>query len=275
MNSKRSARAGGWLRVLTAFGLLAAAPLAAEDRYIYREFNPKEALSLTGRVTLHGELFSQLQAPSSFPSYNDLSGPADRWEIGFQDYVLITPTTEILAQLVAHNRGAEFTKFDWHFALRQRVVSHLVFLIGHDSNHDADHESRLYDKHFFLNRNYLGVGVPFTGRGFLVEPFVRFFHHSNQRTRLDVSGEPLKQESGLRVGARLGPAATLSFQGLIQSSGIFNLAQAWSADVFLELRLTDWLQAVVGGGLWRDWSVDAAGRKQSFRKLIWGISVPF
>ena len=265
-------------RALLCSGILLlglAARLAAYEMFIYRPFDRKEAVSLTGRLTLRGEFFSQLQAPSSFPSYNDLSGPVDRWTLGFQDFVLITPTTTLLGQLVAHNRGAEFTKFDWHFSLRQEIARSLVLVIGHDSNHDADHESLLWGKHFFVNRNYICVGSPFTGEGFVVEPFLRFFHHTNQRTRLDLTGEKLTQESGLRVGARLGPAATLSFQALIQSSAVFNLAQTWMADVVLRCRLTAWLEVTLGGSIWQDWGTDPAGGKQTFSKIIWGIAVPF
>jgi len=243
--------------------------------FIYRQFDRKEALSVTGRLTLRGEFFGQLQSPSSFPSYNDLSGPVDRWTYGFQDYVQITPTTTLLGQLVTHDRGGERTKFDWHFSLRQELAANLVLILGHDSNHDSDRASYLGGYHFYTNRNYIGVGAPFKGEGFVVEPFLRFFHHTNQRTRLDLTGEKLKQEAGLRVGARLGPGATLSVQAFIQSSAVFDLAQAWMGDAILRLRLTDWLEATMGGGIWQDWGTDPAGRKQTFSKLIWGLAVPF
>lgn len=255
--------------------LALAAPLAGQEIFIYREFDRKEALTLTKRLIMRGEFFAQVQAPSSFPSYNDLSGPDDRWTLGFQDYFLVTPTTRILAQLVAHNHGKAFTKFDWHFSLRQEIITNLVLIIGHDSNHDADHASYLGDKRFYTNRNYIGVGAPFAGKGYLIEPFLRFFHHTNQPTRLDLSGDKLKQESGLRVGAQLSPAATLSFEALIQSSAVFNLAEAWTADVILRFRLTAWLEATLGGAVWQDWGTDSAGQKLTYTKLFWGIAVPF
>ncbi len=276
MNSRKYSQSIGTVFFLVVVLQLAfSARLAGQEVFIYRPYDRKEALTLTSRVTLRGEFSAQLQAPSNFPSYNDLSGPDDRWTIGFQDCLLVTPTTRILAQLVAHNRGADFTKFDWHFSLRQDITRYVVFIIGHDSNHDADHASYRGDKRFFINRNYIGVGVPFTGKGYLVEPFLRFFHHTNQRTRLDLSGDKLKQESGLRIGAQLSRVTTLSFEALIQSSAFFNLAGAWTADVILRFRLTAWLEATVGGAIWQDWETDSAGKKQTYTKLFWGIAVPF
>jgi hypothetical protein len=276
MNSRKMSRMTGkafWIAAVLQFAL--AARLSGSEIFIYRQFDKADAMSRTGRLTLRGEIFSNLQAPSDFPSYNDLSGPVDRWTLGFQDFVLITPTTRILAQLVSHNLGGEFTKFDWHFSLRQQLARNLVLILGHDSDHDADHASELDGKRFYNNRNYIGVGAPFTAGVFCIEPFFRFFHHTNQPTRLDLSGDELKQESGLRVGARFSPAVSLSFQGLIQSSAVFDLAQAWMADVILRFRLTDWLEATLGGSIWQDWGTDPAGRKQTFTKLMWGIAVPF
>jgi hypothetical protein len=276
MNSRKTNPAAGRAVISAVFVLFGlAARLTGSEIFIYRQLDGKEAISRTGRLTLRGELFGQLQAPSSFPSYNDLSGPKDEWTYGFQDYILITPTTTLLAQLVTHDQGGERTKFDWHASLRQAIVDNLVLILGHDSDHDSDHTSYLDGKRFYTNRNYIGVGAPFTGEGFLIEPFLRFFHHTNQPTRLDLSGDELKQESGLRVGARLGPAATLSFQALIQSSAIFDRAQAWTADVILRIRVTAWLEATIGGGLWQDWGTNAAGQKKTYSKIIWGIAVPF
>jgi hypothetical protein len=276
MNSRKTSQAIGTVCFIAVIlKLVLASRLAGYELFIYRQLDRKEAVSVTGRLTLRGDFFGQLQTPSSFPSYNDLSGPVDRWTYGFQDCVLITPTTTLLAQLVTHDRGGERTKFDWHFSLRQELAANLVLIFGHDSDHDSDRGSYLAGKRFYTNRNYVGIGAPFTGEGFLIEPFLRFFHHTNQRTRLDLTGVKLKQESGLRVGARLGPAATLSFQALIQSSAVFNLAQAWMADLTLRFRLTDWLEATLGGSIWQDWGTDPAGRKQTFAKLIWGIAVPF
>ena len=65
-------------------------------------------------------------SPSTFPSYNDLSGPVDRWNFGFQNYFPITTTTTLMAQLVTHDDGRQRTKFDWHFHLRQVIVDNLV-----------------------------------------------------------------------------------------------------------------------------------------------------
>ena len=276
MNSRQTIQTIGRVFCFAAIlQFVLAARLTGSEIFIHRQFDSQEALSRTGRLTLRGEIFSNLLAPSDFPSYNDLSGPADRWTLGFQDFILITPTTRLLAQLVSHNLGGEFTKFGWHFSLRQQLARNLVLILGHDSDHDADHASELGGKHFFTNRNYVGAGAPFTAGVFTIEPFFRFFHHTNQPTRLDLSGDELEQESGLRVGARFSPAVSLSFQGLIQSSAVFDLAQAWTADLILRFRLTDWLEATLGGGIWQDWGADPAGGKQTFTKLMWGIAVPF
>jgi hypothetical protein len=276
MNSRMTSKTIG----IVAFGIaalliLGAAQAAGYEIFIYRQLDKREAVSLTGRLTLRGEFFGQLQAPSTFPSYNDLSGPVDRWTMGFQDYVLITPTTTLLAQLVTHDRGGERTKFDWHFSLRQELGRSLVLIVGHDSDHDSDHASYLGGKRFYTNRNYIGVGAPFGGRGYTVEPFLRFFHHTNQPVHLDLSGEKLKQEYGLRIGAQLGPAATLSFQTVIQSSAVLGRAEAWLADLILRFRLTGWLEGTLGAGIWKDWGPSPAGQKKTFTKLVWGIAVPF
>lgn len=276
MNSRKARRSIG-IACLGALllPLVAASRLAGHEIFIYRQLSGNEAMSVTGRLTLRGEFFGQLQAPSSFPSYNDLSGPVDRWTYGFQDYVLITPTTTLLAQLVTHDRGGERTKFDWHFSLRQGLARGLVIILGHDSDHDAEHASELEGKPFYTNRNYIGVGLPFEGEGFVIEPFLRFFHHTNQRTRLDLTGAKLKQESGVRLGARLGPGVTLSLQTLIQSSAAFNLAQAWMADGILRVRLASWLEVTLGGSVWQDWWSDASGGRTTYSKLFWGIAIPF
>jgi len=277
MSFRTRARTAGRLLFGTFLLLLPlAARLAGYEMFVFRRYDRKEAFSLTGRVRLQGDLFAQVQAPSSFPSYNDHSGPADRWTIGFQEQLVITPTTFLVGQLVAHNRGPEFTKFDWHFSLRQEVMSNLVVLFGHDSDHDADHESLLDGKHYFTNRNYFGVEVPVTGADLLVEPFLRFFLGSTrQPTRLDLTGDEISQESGVRLGARFGPSVTLSAQALVQSSAVFNLAQAWLAEVIVRFRLTGWLEATVGGTVWQDWGEDTAGVKQTFSRLSWGLAVPF
>jgi hypothetical protein len=275
MSSELSSKSIGIVVFGAAWLLLGAALSSGYELYIYRQFNPREAISVTGRLALRGDFFGQLQAPSNFASYNDLSGPADRWEMGFQDYVLITPTTTLLAQLVTHDKGGERTKFDWHFSLRQALARNLVLILGHDSDHDADHSSVLDGKRFYTNRNYVGVGAPIDGQGLVVEPFLRFFHHTNEPTHLDLTGEKLAQEYGLRVGARLGQAATLSFQGVIQSSSVFGRAEAWLADLIIRIRLTGWLEGSFGGGIWADWGPSPAGLKKTFSKLIWGIAVPF
>lgn len=249
--------------------------LSGSEIFIYRRYNPRENLLDQKKIIMHGELFGQLLAPSTFPSYNDLSGDEDRWNFGFHNYLLITPGTILHAQLVTHDMDGERTKFDWHFSLRQQVVSGLTLDIGHDSDHDSDHTSILSGRTYYTNRNYFSVYLPWQGEDFLIEPFLRFFHHTNQRVHLDLSGEKLQQELGLRIGAWLGKAVSLSLQVIMQSSGRLGRSETWLGDLVLRVQLSGWLEASLGGGFWSDLVTSPLGNKQTFAKLTWGIAIPF
>lgn len=263
-----------WIGVLAVL-LWLPAVLPGYEIFIYRRFDLRENLLDQKKASLHGELFGQLLFPSTFPSYNDLSGEEDRWNFGLHNYLLITRSTTFHAQLVTHDKHGERTKFDWHFSLRRQVVRSLVLDIGHDSDHDSDHTSILSGKPYYTNRNYFGVYVPWTGEVFIIEPFLRLFHHTNQRTHLDLSGEKLKQELGLKVGAALGKAVTLSLQVVIQSSERLGRSEAWLGDLIFRVRLSGWLEASLGGGFWSDLVTSPLGNKQAFSKLTWGIAIPF
>jgi len=263
-----------WLGGLAVL-LLLPPVLPGYEVFIYRRFDLRENLFEQKKITMHGELFGQLLSPSTFPSYNDLSGEEDRWNFGFHNYLLISRGTVLHAQLITHDKDGERTKFDWHFSLRQQVVRNLALDIGHDSDHDSDHTSTLLGRPYYTNRNYFGLYVPWIGKAFIVEPFLRFFHHTNQRVHLDLSGEKLRQELGLRVGASLGEAAALSFQVIAQSSRTFGRSEAWLADLVLRVRLAGWVEATMGGGVWADRVRSPLGTKQTFYKLIWGIAIPF
>jgi hypothetical protein len=249
--------------------------LPGYEVFIYRRFDPRENLFYQKKITLHGELFGQLLSPSTFPSYNDLSGEEDRWNFGFHNYLLISSSTILHAQLITHDKDGERTKFDWHFSLRQQVVRNLALDIGHDSDHDSDHTSTLLGKPYYTNRNSFGIYIPWPGEAFIVEPFLRFFHHTNQRVYLDLSGEKLRQELGLRVGASLGEAASLSLQVIAQSSRTFGRSETWLADLVFRARLSGWLEASLGGGIWSDLVRSPLGNKQTYYKLTWGIAIPF
>ena len=262
------------LGLLAAF--LALAPLVSgSEIFIYRRFNLKENLLDRGKTIIHGELFGQLLAPSNFPSYNDLSGQADRWNFGFHNYFPLSATTILHAQLITHDDNRQRTKFDWHFSLRQRVVRGLGVEIGHDSDHDSDHASTLLGKPYYTNRNYIGLSFPWPGEAFHVEPFLRLFHHTNQRVHLDLSGARLRQELGLRAGAEIGKKAVLSLQLVAQSSRTFGRSEAWLGDLILRLRLTGWLEMSIGGSVWSDLIISPLGTSQTFHKLNWGIAIPF
>jgi hypothetical protein len=261
----------GWL----ALSLLLPPVLFGYEIFLYRRLDPRENLLGQKKIVMHGELFGQLLSPSTCPSYNDLSGGTDRWNFGFHASFLITPTTLFHAQLVTHDDNGERTKFDWHFSLRQQAARNLAFDLGHDSDHDFDHTSMRLGKPYYTNRNYAGVYLPWAGEAYVIEPFIRFFHHTNQRVHLDLSGEKLCQEIGLRVGAAFGKSAHLSLQVIAQSSQVFGRSDAWLADLIFRLRLTAWLEASAGGGVWADIRTSPDGNKQRFYKLIWGIAIPF
>jgi len=249
--------------------------LPGYEIFIFRRFDPRDNLLDQKKIVMHGELYGQLLSPSTFPSYNDLSGAEDRWNFGFHDYFLISPSTILHAQLITHDSHGERTKFDWHFSLRQQVARCLALDLGHDSDHDSDHSSTLLGKPYYSNRNYFGIYLPWVGEAFVVEPFLRLFHHTNQRAHLDLSGEKLGQELGLKVGASLGQAASVSFQVTFHSSRVFGRNETWLADLVFRVRLSGWLEATMGGGVWSDLLRSPLGNKQTFYKLIWGFAIPF
>jgi hypothetical protein len=274
MNSKKiRTPVLGMLLVVGLLHLTGEAP--GQEVFIYRPRPEKKTLVSDGVLSVHGELFVHLQAPSSFPSFNDQSGETDRWNYGFRNFFFLTPSTTLIAQLVAHDDTNNRTKFDWHFSARQNLARNLVLVIGHDSNHDSDHASYLHGKLYYTNRNYIGAALPLEGNNFYVEPFIWFFHHSNQRTHLDLSGEKIKQELGLRSGLILTQQAILSLQIICQSDGLFYLGQAYSGDLILRIRLAPWFELSLGGSLWKDIETSPLGTKKTFGKLMWGISIPF
>ena len=272
MNFKRLTKAFSMIFLGT---LLAARGASAAEVFIHRPGLNEVPLTLANKLIVHGEVFFNRLSPSTFPSYNDLSGPVDVWNFGFQNYFPITKTTTLMAQLVTHDDGRQRTKFDWHFHIRQALVDNLVVLIGHDSDHDSEHTSRLQEKPFYTNRNYVGVGIPVEGRNFYIEPFTWFFHNSNQRAYLDLSGEPLRQEYGLRASVWAKEGISAHAQAVFQTVKIFSLGQAFTGELIIRLRLASWLELSIGGSVWTDIELSALGVKQSFHKISWGVAVPF
>jgi len=272
MNSSRCVRP---LVLGLALWVCLAGTANAYEVFLWRPLADADAFSRTGRITMHGELFASLLAPSTFPSYNDLSGDTDRWHFGFQDRIAFTPTTVLLAQLLTHDDGTQRTKFDWHFSLRQELIENVVLTIGHDSDHDAEHLSHVRGKPYFTNRNYIGVGMPVAGQTFYVEPFIRFFHHTNLRTFLDMSGDKVVQEFGLRMAVRPAPGVEIHGQVFSQTDRTFEIGRDFILEVIARVRAADWLEFSWGYSLWRDLEFSPAGRQQSFYKLMWGVAVPF
>ena len=252
-----------------------AGALSGTEIFIYRPLKDKNPLSRERRLFVHGELFAQLQAPSTFPSFNDLSGAPDRWIYGFRNIIHFTEKTFLTAQMVAHDDTTNRTKFDWHFSLRQYALDNLVLILAHDSDHDSDHTSTLLGKPFYTNRNYVGLAVPYESNDFYIEAFTWFFLNTNQRAHLDLSGNRLRQEYGLRIGAWSDNRIGVHLQVCFQTSELFSRGQALFADLILRLKLTEWFELSAGGGLWQDLETTRLGNKQTFTKLIWGIAVPF
>jgi hypothetical protein len=243
--------------------LLAGREVGGYQIFIFRPLKDKKPLLTLGFVSVHGEFFGQLQAPSTFPSFNDLSGLTDRWNYGFRNTIYFTDTTFLSAQMVAHDDARDRTKFDWHFSLRQYVIDNLVLILGHDSDHDSDHISYLDGKPFFTNRNYLGFGVPYETEDFYVEAFTWFMVNR------------LRQEYGLRLGAWADHRFGLHLQLLFQTSQLFSRGQALLGDLIFRFKLAEWFELSAGGGLWQDLETTRLGNKQTFYKLFWGIAVPF
>jgi len=265
--------------VLGAFFILLSLSLFtnafAQEIFIYRPKSEKNALSQENKITVHGEFFGHLQSPSTFPSFNDMSGSIDRWNFGFQNIIHFTPSTRFLAQLVTHDDGHKRTKFDWHFSIRQKVLDNLVFFIGHDSNHDSDHESRRGQSMYFLNRNYVGFGIPFETGSFYFEPFTWLFYNTNQRSYLDMSGEEVQQEYGIRLGYWYENRLGIHCQILAQTDDLFASGQTYTATLFIRIRIFKLLEISLGSSIWKDIGESRLGNKDIFYKFMWGIVVPF
>jgi hypothetical protein len=273
MNSKRGEGRWIWLSLIAIFALHAGA--SAYEIFIYRPQKDKKPLAREFQIFVTGEFFGQLQLPCTFPSYNDLSGPEDRWTLGFRNRAYLTESTAILAQLVTHDDGSRRTKFDWHFSLRQNLWENLVIIVGHDSDHDSDHQSFFRGKPYYTNRNYIGVGLPVDEGSFYIEPFVWLFHHTNQRTHLDLSGTALRQEIGARLGAWFADTLGLHVQVVAQSNTFLALGQTYLADILTRLKMTDWIELSVGASIWKDLGLSPGGNQQKFYKFVWGIAIPF
>ncbi len=264
--------------VFLFFGLLLSSStgiLLGYEIFVYRPYKVKNPLFKENKIILHGEFFGQLQAPSTYPSYNDLSGPEDRWNYGFRNRIFFTDDISFLVQLVTHDDGTQRTKFDWHFSLRINPFENLVLILGHDSNHDSDRQSRLDGFAYYLNRNYLGFGIPFQINEFYIEPFTWFFYHTNHKGNLDLSGDNLIQEYGIRIGAWFQEKLGMSFQIIGQSEAFFSLGQAFLADLIFRIKLLDYLEFSIGGSIWKDIQESRLGNKQTFYKIHWGIAIPF
>lgn len=249
--------------------------LLGYEIFIYRPHLKKEPFAEEKKFHLHGEIFADLLYPCDFPSYNDFSGPEDRWNFGFQCFIFFTKQTTFLAQLITHDDGHKRTKFDWHFSLRHSLFKNFVLILGHDSNHDSDYQSLINKRPFFLNRNYAGCSLPFKIGNFYVEPFTWFLYHTNQKGHLDLSGQKLRQEYGLRLGFWIPNGFSLSLQVFAQTQKHFSIGQAFIGDLIMRIRLSDWIELSWGAGIWSDIKTTPLGNKQKFHKLIWGIAIPF
>ena len=255
--------------------MLGSDSLHGYEIFVYRPYKTKNPLFPAKKLTVHGEFYGQLQLPSNFPSYNDLSGKNDRWTFGFRNKIFITENFSFLAQLVTHDDGSKRTKFDWHFSLRFNPLENLVLILGHDSDHDSDYQSVVDGFAYYLNRNYAGFGLPFQVGDFYFEPFTWLLYHTNHQGHLDLSGKKLIQEYGIRIGAWIQDSVGISCQIIGQSEALFSLGQAFLADLIFRIKLFDHLELSFGGSIWKDIQESRLGNKQTFTKLHWGIAIPF
>ncbi len=261
--------------ILCFFFIWSGKNLFGYEIFIYRPYKDKKPLFREKKLFLHGEFFGQLQLPSNFPSFNDLTGPEDRWTYGFRTSIFFTENLSFLAQLVTHDDGSKRTKFDWNFTLRYAPFEHLVLIFGHDSNHDSDYQSVLEGYAFFMNRNYLGFGLPFQQGIFYIEPFTWFLYHTNHNSHLDLSGDELVQEYGIRMGAWFDETFGLSLQIIGQSESLFSLGQAFLADLIFRVRILNYLEVSIGASVWKDIEESPLGNKKTFHKIQWGLAIPF
>ena len=263
--------------ICVSFCLFFTRTINAYELFIYRPYLNKNLFIEENRINIHGEYFAFRLAPSTFPGYNDLRGQDDRWIFGFRNIIFFTENTSFLVQLVTHDDGERRTKFDWHFSLKHVLSEHLVLILGHDSNHDSDYKSVLTPpKRYYVNRNYIGIGIPFEKDSLYIEPFVYFLlGNTRQLLHLDLSGPHNRQEYGLRIGAWFNEKVGLHFQILTQAGKILSLGDTLLADLIIRVKLSKWLELSLGGGIWQDLKTSPAGNKKSFHKLIWGIAIPF
>lgn len=243
--------------------------------FVYRPYQAKKPLFPNNKLTVHGEFYGQLQLPSNFPSYNDLSGKDDRWTFGFRNRIFITENSSFFAQLVTHDDGSKRTKFDWHFSLRWNPLENLVFILGHDSNHDSDYQSVVDGLAYYLNRNYVGIGLPIQWGDFYIEPFTWILYHTNHVGHLDLSGEKLLQEYGIRIGVWIKERVGISCQIIGQSESFFSLGQSFLGDLIIRIKIFENLELSLGGSIWKDIQESSLGNKLTFTKLHWGIAIPF
>jgi len=244
--------------------------------FIYRPYPDIKPFSLEKKIHVHGEFFGQWQFPSTFPSYNDLSGAEDRWNYGFRNIIFFTERTSFQAQLVTHDDATDRSKFDWNFTLRHLLSENLVLVIGHDSNHDSDHVSLIEGRRYYVNRNYLGLGFPLKRGNVYLEPFFwAFLHNTKDRVHLDLSGKDLRQEFGIRIGTWLEDRIGLHFQLKSQADRLLSFGQAFLADLIIRVKLSAWLELSTGGGYWQDMKTSPLGNRKKFYKLTWGIAIPF
>lgn len=251
-------------------------PLLCQEIFIYRPRLQNSQSSPVKTIEVHGEYFGYFLFHSHFPSYNDLKGQNDRWNYGFQNIVFLGKNTRFFAQLVAHDDGSRRTKFDWHFSLRHQLTENLVLMLGHDSNHDSDYQSQVFQKKYFLNRNYVGFGLPFIVGDIYIEPFTWLFHHTNQRAHLDYSGDKLMQEYGIRLGATwMQETLSLSFQAIAQSDSFFSAGQAYLADVIIRTKVFPFMELSAGLRVWKDMQESCWGNKNQYHTLHSGIVITF
>jgi hypothetical protein len=269
-NCRKSARII-WVCALSFFAGLPSV-LSGYEVFIYRRFDPRENLFDQKRITLHGELFGQLLSPSTFPSYNDLSGEEDRWNFGFHNYLLISPSTVLHTQLLTHDMGGERTKFDWHFSVRQQLIRSLASIWGMIRPRFGPHQ-HLRGRPYYSTA--ITSGSMCLEAGSLLSSTLHPILPSHEPDSILTLGRETPSE--LRPAGRHVPRGVVGFSfQLLPSPAVPSAgSEVWLGDLILRARLAGWLETTLGGGVWSDLIRSPLGNKQTFYKLIWGIAIPF
>jgi len=85
----------------------------------YYRFEPINPLGPDKKILIQGEFFGQLQPPSAYPSYNDLTGGKVEQEYGLRAGAQLGKSVTASLQVIA--------QFDTVFNIEQTLIADLIF----------------------------------------------------------------------------------------------------------------------------------------------------